>query len=201
MKAAEQEFAGNGYDLSSIQQIIRSSGIPRGSFYQYFEDKEDLYGEVMYEISIRKIAYLRPLLDRQEAFGLFEWIRELVKAGVRFGMDDPLAYAIGKDLFASKTLDKELFLKEMQEKLHARLSISQEELFLQAIRVSQERGEISPEYPLEMVMLFVQGMMDKLSEWYWLQVSDPQTAHLADQLLEHMISLLQYGISKSNKPG
>ncbi|MBA7547176.1 hypothetical protein ES705_39579 [subsurface metagenome] len=33
------EFAEYGFDLASIQRVIRKAGIPRGSFYQYFEDK------------------------------------------------------------------------------------------------------------------------------------------------------------------
>lgn len=201
MEAAESEFAQKGYDLSSIQQIIRTSGIPRGSFYQYFEDKEDIFGEVMYEISVRKLDFMRPLLDQQEEFGLFDWMREIIKWGVEFGLRDPAAFKIGKDLFASKTLDKSLFIKDMQERLYARHQLTPEMFFMQAVQVSQERGEISRDYPLEMVMLFIQGMMDKLSEWYWLQISGGETSDRLDQLLDQMLSILQYGISKSNKPG
>lgn len=29
---------------ASINQIVRRAGVPRGSFYQYFADKEDLFG-------------------------------------------------------------------------------------------------------------------------------------------------------------
>lgn len=43
MKAAEREFARMPLKDASISNIIKDAGIPRGSFYQYFEDKEDLY--------------------------------------------------------------------------------------------------------------------------------------------------------------
>lgn len=43
MKAAKKEFSRAPLVDASIAQIIKDAGIPRGSFYQYFEDKEDLY--------------------------------------------------------------------------------------------------------------------------------------------------------------
>ena len=41
--AAKQEFSRVPLHEASIANIIKSAGIPRGSFYQYFDDKEDLY--------------------------------------------------------------------------------------------------------------------------------------------------------------
>ena len=42
-KAALEEFSKYTYDEISINRIIQSIGMPRGSFYLYFNDKEDLY--------------------------------------------------------------------------------------------------------------------------------------------------------------
>lgn len=41
--AAENEFARVPLYEASIANIVKSAGIPRGSFYQYFENKDDLY--------------------------------------------------------------------------------------------------------------------------------------------------------------
>lgn len=41
--AAENEFARVPLHEASIANIVKSAGIPRGSFYQYFENKDDLY--------------------------------------------------------------------------------------------------------------------------------------------------------------
>lgn len=43
LKAAYREFSRVSLDEASINVIIHESDISRGSFYQYFEDKEDLY--------------------------------------------------------------------------------------------------------------------------------------------------------------
>jgi AcrR family transcriptional regulator len=43
MEAAWEEFTAVRCSDASINKIIRSAGIPRGSFYQYFTDKDDLF--------------------------------------------------------------------------------------------------------------------------------------------------------------
>lgn len=43
IQAAIEEFSRVPYHDASINMIIEKAGIPRGSFYQYFKDKEDLY--------------------------------------------------------------------------------------------------------------------------------------------------------------
>lgn len=43
MEAAWDEFTSVRFSDASINQIIRAAGIPRGSFYQYFTDKDDLF--------------------------------------------------------------------------------------------------------------------------------------------------------------
>ncbi len=40
-KAIKNEFGRNSFSKASISNIIQEANIPRGSFYQYFEDKED----------------------------------------------------------------------------------------------------------------------------------------------------------------
>lgn len=59
MAAAEREFLENSFEAASINRIIKESAIPRGSFYQYFEDKKDIF---LYIVSTHK----------NEAFGFVE---------------------------------------------------------------------------------------------------------------------------------
>ena len=43
LEAATREFSHKPFNEASINQIIKEAGIPRGSFYMYFQDKEDLF--------------------------------------------------------------------------------------------------------------------------------------------------------------
>ena len=43
VESAWEEFTHISYADVSINKIIQAAGIPRGSFYQYFDGKEDLF--------------------------------------------------------------------------------------------------------------------------------------------------------------
>lgn len=49
LEAAKQEFLRVPYQEASINKIIKTAEIPRGSFYQYFEDKQDIFTYVLDE--------------------------------------------------------------------------------------------------------------------------------------------------------
>lgn len=46
-RAAVAEFARKSFDEVSISRVIRAAEIPRGSFYQYFTDKTDLFRYIL----------------------------------------------------------------------------------------------------------------------------------------------------------
>lgn len=47
IKAANKEFARVPLEQASIKNIVEDAEIARGSFYQYFEDKQDLFEYIM----------------------------------------------------------------------------------------------------------------------------------------------------------
>lgn len=47
LQAALEEFARAPFPQASINKIIQNAGIPRGSFYMYFTDKEELFGYLL----------------------------------------------------------------------------------------------------------------------------------------------------------
>lgn len=51
IQAAVEEFTKKSLDEVSINRIIHAAEIPRGSFYQYFEDKMDLFRYVVQHFS------------------------------------------------------------------------------------------------------------------------------------------------------
>ena len=193
------EFGHNGFDMASIQNIVEQSNISRGSFYQYFEDKADLFGEVLMEISASKMKFLEPVLNNENEYGLFELIEKLVEQGVEFGMEKPLAVQIVKDIPASKTLDMEKFMKDMKDKIYERNQITPEGLYLKAIENSIKRGEISKQYPTETILAYVQGMVDVMGELYWQQMTGKSNHMDMAKVIPDMISILRNGLSSTNK--
>lgn len=54
------------FDEASINRIIRQAGIPRGSFYMYFTDKEDLFRYLLQCYLDQLTQILRDLLEREQ---------------------------------------------------------------------------------------------------------------------------------------
>ena len=65
LSAAVREFTERPYNEASINRIVREAGIPRGSFYMYFRDKEDLFHYLMEESINEMLVVYAELLCSQ----------------------------------------------------------------------------------------------------------------------------------------
>lgn len=59
IKSARKEFSRVPLAEASIQNIVQDADIARGSFYQYFEDKEDLFEYIVEEVAINLIKKIQ----------------------------------------------------------------------------------------------------------------------------------------------
>lgn len=81
LTAAAREFAAQPFHEASINSMIRAAGIPRGSFYMYFRDKEELFQYLVRESTEPLLLAFRELLTRSggDLFnaipGLCEYLR------------------------------------------------------------------------------------------------------------------------------
>ncbi|MBT2680497.1 TetR family transcriptional regulator [Bacillus sp. ISL-35] len=76
LKAAEIEFTRVPFFEASIANIVKTASISRGSFYQYFEDKDDLYFYLLEDkLKMAKI-YFSALLEKHQG-DLIEALIEL----------------------------------------------------------------------------------------------------------------------------
>lgn len=57
--SAMDEFTSHPYEKTSINRIIEAARIPKGSFYQYFDSKDDLYAYCVKELSRRLLEQRR----------------------------------------------------------------------------------------------------------------------------------------------
>ena len=89
LQVAIDEFAENDYDNVSISRIVARAAIAKGSFYQYFADKEDLYGHVLSLLAKAKSDFMS--LDRPDPnhIGIFAYLRWMAEVGVAFQMAYP----------------------------------------------------------------------------------------------------------------
>ena len=87
IEVALNEFARNPYDRASITSIVAQLGIAKGSVYQYFDDKLDLFTWLVQEAGRRKVDAIAGSLQGSGSF--FEQLRDSYGAGMVFWQTHP----------------------------------------------------------------------------------------------------------------
>lgn len=87
MNAAKKEFSRAPLHEASISNVIKDAGIPRGSFYQYFEDLEDLFYYLLHEHSQRNYERFIAIIKMNNG-DLFESIMDWFK-GILIIFEEP----------------------------------------------------------------------------------------------------------------
>ena len=94
LRAARAEFGRTAYADVPVSRIIQAAGIPRGSFYMYFADKQELFAYLLEDFGRQMEERISRLLDgrRGDLFAAFldlydEMARERERGEVQELMD------------------------------------------------------------------------------------------------------------------
>lgn len=88
LDAAVKEFSRVPYSAASINQIIKEAEISRGSFYTYFEDKDDLIRYILGDFSQKFEEKILGLLE-EEGESPFSVCLRLLKERLEMGAEGP----------------------------------------------------------------------------------------------------------------
>jgi len=135
--AAINEFAQRNIQSASLSNIVAEAGIARGSIYQYFRDKEDIYIYVFETLRARRAEYVESAfaLYKKEPFLVFFeafYIRDS-----EFLLNHPLHIEMGKHLYGHA--------HGVSRKLIQKIQSRYREIFLIGIAYDIERGYMRPD--------------------------------------------------------
>ncbi len=88
-EVAVEEFAENSLHTASVNAIVNNSGIAKGSFYQYFENMEDLYKHVLKIIKDRKLDLISSLPLPANNLDTFRYLQRLLQIDLAFELKYP----------------------------------------------------------------------------------------------------------------
>jgi len=134
LNAAIDQFALKPYEQVMISDIIKTSEIPRGSFYQYFTDKEDLYTYILKIINEEKRKFLNETLKNTEKINFIELSKILFKNGVDFALENPKFIHIFNHLLTHRN--------QIYEKVMAENIIIAKNIFIELIEKDKLNGLI-----------------------------------------------------------
>ena len=156
--AALDEFSSASYDTASINQICKKSNIAKGSFYQYFTDKMDLYVYIMTMAIEKKIKFFSSVLTEFDTLSLLEQFRLLFLKGIEFAKDYPQYAALGEQFSKENNqLAKSSAIKEGDKQ--------SEILFIQMIGQAKSKGEIDNTVDSLALSILLQSMNNSVNEY------------------------------------
>lgn len=95
LAAAEAEFAERGFSGGSLNTIVRNAGVAKGSLFQYFDDKADLYSHLAELASVRIRAQVgNRIAELDWDADFFGALRELLIFWTEYFGENPVDRAI-----------------------------------------------------------------------------------------------------------
>jgi AcrR family transcriptional regulator len=124
------------FSEASINQIIKAANISRGSFYQYFADKEDCYMYLLSEMVKEKMEMFKDVVGSNENDTVFDEYEAMFDKAIRWIEVKPKYYQIGSKM----DMDNSEFIRKLLKGNLASL-----DYFASLIRRDQQRGIIRKE--------------------------------------------------------
>lgn len=192
---AIEEFAEHAYGDVSISRIVARAGIAKGSFYQYFDDKDDLYGYLLQLIVERKRAMFSLDHPDPQHVGVFEYLRWIAANGARFEQANPKLSRLAYRAFSANTMPQSF------------QAISQREtkaFYRRLVALGQTQGDISSAINADLAASIFDLVLSSLSQILASYMVEPQTQELVDgplfdqpeiiRLYRQAIDILEHGL-------
>lgn len=156
LELAIEEFATHDYEQASISRLVARAGIAKGSLYQYFADKRDLYFYLLDLAAAEKQAFFQAHPPAPDS-GLFATLRHMFRAGLAFEFSNPgLAQVAYRAVYGGGPADDEAM---------AYLRQSSTGFFQNMIHTAMGRGEIDPDLDPELVAFLLSQVLSGFGDF------------------------------------
>jgi len=178
MDAIIKELGIHTYEHVNLSNIVRDSGIPRGSFYQYFKDKDDLYQYFMSYIGKKKMEHWGDLYTKDLQIPFLERYYQICIKGFTFAKKNPELMKAGQ-----KIMDSDYFKNSELTKYALK---SANFIFSSFIIKDQELGLIRKDANPSMIASLLLDFMNRitLEEYMNINIDLPSIEEKIGQLIE-----------------
>ena len=191
---AIQEFAAKGYQKASINNMIASLGIAKGSMYQYFENKESLFLYI-FEYGVHKIKEnIRQAEESiQPDHDVFAKITAYFSSTIEFVKNYPLIF----HLYLRTVFETDVPFKQ---EIVRKIRLSSIEYLISLLEQGKQGGEIRKDCNLQLTAFIFDATIDRLLQScigsYFDSTSTSQQAFgKVKENLEEVIEILRKGLA------
>lgn len=156
LAAATRLFADQGFDRTSVQEVVAAAGVTKGAMYHYFGSKDELLHEIYARL-------LRVQLERLERFAeteapIADRVREAaadVVVTTIDNLDDATTFFRSMHQLSA---EKQRTVRAQRRRYHER--------FRALLEQGQRSGAFRSDIPAELVVDYYFGSVHHLSLWY-----------------------------------
>ncbi|MBW4681846.1 MAG: TetR/AcrR family transcriptional regulator [Microcoleus vaginatus WJT46-NPBG5] len=140
--SAITEFANHSYEAASISSIVSQAKIAKGSFYQYFEDKQDLYLYLVDLAIEARNSFIAGVNLPSIQVGFFIYLRALFEAVLAFQLANP---AFTQILYRGPNHGDVPFREEVLKRINAASIAFMRQCVQEGIAQGQLAADVNPD--------------------------------------------------------
>lgn len=195
---AVEEFAEHSYTSASISRIVARAGIAKGSIYQYFQDKQELFLYLLDLSNQKRLEFLSDQPPPASNPSIFQTLRWQMSSSTRAA----LAYPQLTRLFY-RALDSNLpFHDEVMQRMRA----TGLEYLRQFIKEGIAQGQIDSSVDPDLAAIMINGLLSALGPLLIDRLKlDPQLPSLdhlphfdspeVERMFDAAIAMLEHGLA------
>lgn len=165
LDTAIDEFASHGFRQASLNRLVQTVGIAKGSIFQYFGTKEKLFG-VIFDHAVNLVRLtLRQVKQETAGQDFFQRIRQSLLAGIRFIERHPRIYRI----YLKMIFQEDFPLRaEFLQQVH----LFSADYLKPHVEAGIANGDLRPDLDVDMTVFFLDAIMDRFLQAFCVPFLD-----------------------------
>ena len=167
IEAAESEFGAHGFSRGSLNVIARRAGVAKGSLFQYFADKRDLYAFITDIASQRVRSYMEDLireLDPRRPF--FEFLTDLLDGWVAYYAEHPHERALHAAVSLEVDTEARVSVRSVSNRHYL-------EVLRPLVHAARIRGDLRPDADTDVLLSLLLMVFPHLALAPYMRGLDP----------------------------
>ncbi|MEV8632010.1 TetR/AcrR family transcriptional regulator [Streptosporangium sp. NPDC051023] len=175
LSEATRLFAEQGFEATSVQEVVSAAGVTKGAMYHYFDSKDDLLHEIYGRVLRMQMERLTEFADGPGSVKerLHAAASDVVRTTIE-NLDDSKIFFRSMHLLAPDTRKR---VRAERRRYHER--------FRDLVAEGQREGIFRDDTPAEIVVDFFFGSIHHLGNWY-----SPEGALSGSEVGDHFADLL-----------
>lgn len=194
LSVALDEFANHGFQGASVNRMVKTLGIAKGSLFQYFGNKQGMFEQVFARGVERFKGPLRRVREETADQPFFDRLRVVLLTGVDFIRRHPLIYRMYLKILYQESMP-------LRDRLLSEVRLSSARFLRPLVVQGIERGDLRPDTDPDMALFLIDAVFDRFLQATAQQHLDcgcgihGADAPTLEQCVDDIMLFLRFGMS------